>query len=110
MPTLTQTKRLARPQHYARKDTRTRVYALVYGTSTTRDPQGDPALNLTRKHIAGFEPQAHEQTLTNLLARAAFPPSRERALLAHFDQLKRSARAAKKAAQRDEHAYDEWEG
>jgi len=93
MPTLTARKRQSAPRKFARKDARTKVYAILYGTSTTKhDGATGPKGNPSRTHLPGFRATEAEGEFLHHLDRAQFTETLRAELMADLDRLKRAQR------------------
>lgn len=69
MPTLTQTKRIAHPAKFARKDARTRVYRALYGSPSHPDSHGGPSANISRKLSEDWSYNQAESSFASLAQR-----------------------------------------
>ena len=88
MPTLTQTKRIAHPAKFARKDARTRVYRALYGSPSHPDSHGGPSANISRKLSEDWSYNQAESSFASLAQREV---AREGKRVVEFEW---SARAA----------------
>jgi len=84
----TSAKRALFPARYARKDARTRIYRALYGEANTRDPQGRPELNETRKLPELFSFLGAEELFKANLETANFSPAQRAVLERRLETLR----------------------
>jgi len=96
--TLTARKRIAHPARYGRKDARTRIYRLVYGSPTKPDSAEGPAGNPTRRLPDSIDFQALSEEVSALSHLAAFPPQPAAALERRLETVARYARGRAQTA------------